>query len=83
MQSGNALIARALEIAPDCATNKVIRTRLKHEGFSIRDIDAFFHGKALRHQLKALRQTDMERRANFGGPRPDPTPVEQGIVWTD
>lgn len=49
------LVHRAIEIAPECRTNKVIRARLKREGYTLRDIESNFHGKGLREQLKALR----------------------------
>lgn len=49
------LIARVLEIAPECPTNKALRLRLKKEGYSIRAIEATFLGKGLRTQLRSLR----------------------------
>jgi len=49
------LIARVLEIAPECPTNKLIRTRLKTEGYSLREIEGHFIGKSFRTQLKKMR----------------------------
>lgn len=53
------LVRRALEIAPECPTNKVIRARLKREGYTLRDIQSHFDGKGLRTQLKALRSSQV------------------------
>jgi hypothetical protein len=57
--SAKPLVARALEIAPECATNKLIRMRLKNEGYTLSEIDGHFVGKGLRAQLKALRSQSL------------------------
>jgi hypothetical protein len=49
------LVERALELAPQCSSNRVIQARLKAEGFSHREITAHFSGLDLRRRLKALR----------------------------
>jgi hypothetical protein len=51
-----SIIARAFELAPQCQSNKVIRATLKREGYTSQEITSHFCGKALRDQLKALRQ---------------------------
>jgi hypothetical protein len=49
------MVERAFELASQCLSNRVIRARLKTEGFSHREITAHFNGKDLRRRLKALR----------------------------
>ena len=50
------LIARAFEIGPYCHNNKAVRSRLKCEGYTLREIEATLIGRSFRSQLKALRK---------------------------
>ncbi len=56
-RTGKSLIERAFELARSCPTTKVVRQRLKAEGYSDREINGHFSGKGLRMQLKAMRRT--------------------------
>jgi hypothetical protein len=55
-QSQKTLIVRALELAPICESNKVLRKVLKREGYTLAQIQSHFEGKGFKHHLKALRK---------------------------
>jgi hypothetical protein len=55
MLEKKSLVARALEIAPECETNKAVRARLRKEGYTLFEIQGHLEGKGLRQKLKALR----------------------------
>jgi hypothetical protein len=54
LMNRRSLVARALEIAPECKTSKLVRSRLKYEGYSANEILQHFTGKSFRNQVKSL-----------------------------